>query len=161
MEIVAAAAAHAAAIADIYNEAVVNTVATFETEPRGEAQMAQWLAAHDSRHPVMVALDAGRVIGWASLSLWSDRGAYRDTGEISVYVRQGLRGRGTGRMLMEQVLAAGREAGLHTVLARIAGDNAASVRLHERAGFELVGVMREVGHKLGRWVDVRLMQLML
>ena len=161
MEIVAATAAHAAAIAAIYNEAVLHTVATFDTEPRSERQMVEWLAAHDSRHPVLVALDAGRVAGWASLSKWSDRGAYRDTAEDSLYVEAGLRGSGIGARLMGRLVAAGRDAGLHTVVARIAGDNVASVALHERAGFGLVGIMREVGYKLGGYVDVRLMQLML
>jgi phosphinothricin acetyltransferase len=161
MDIVAASPQHAAAIARIYNESVVASVATFDTEARSEAKTAEWLAAHDSRHPVLVALESARVVGWAALSRWSDRGAYGDTAEVSVYVEEGFRGRGVGRRLMERLIGAGRGAGLHTVIARIAGGNEASVRLHERAGFETVGTMREVGRKFGRYIDVLVMQLML
>ncbi len=161
MQIAPAASEHCAAIAEIYNDAVVSSTATFDTEPRTERQIVDWLALHDARHPVLVAVDGAAVVAWASLSRWSDRPAYDGTAEISIYVEQGRRGQGIGGRLMEQLLAAGREARLHTVLARIAGDNEPSVRLHERAGFRLVGTMSEVGYKFGRYIDVRLMQLLL
>jgi len=161
VEIARATAEHAAAIAAIYNQAIATTVATFDTEPRSEERTKQWLREHDVRHPVLVACDAGAVVGWASVSQWSDRGAYRDTAEISVYVDESRRGRGIGGSLMERVIAAGRDAGLHTILARIAGENEVSVHLHLKAGFGPVGTMKEVGHKFGRYVDVRLMQLLL
>ncbi len=161
MQIIPATTEHCAAIATIYNDAVVNSSATFDTEPRTERGIVEWLAAHDARHPVLVACDGGAVVAWASLSRWSDRPAYNGTAEISIYVEEGRRGQGIGGRLMERLMAAGREAGLHTILARIAGDNEPSVRLHERAGFRLVGTMKEVGHKFGRYIDVRLMQLLL
>ncbi len=160
MQIIPAAVEHCAAIAAIYNDAVLNSTATFDTEPRSDRQIAEWLAAHDTRHPVFVADDQG-VVGWASLSRWSERPAYHGTAEVSVYVDGGRRGQGIGGRLMARLVSAGRDAGLHTILARIAGDNEPSVRLHVRAGFLLVGTMKEVGHKLGRYIDVRLMQLLL
>ena len=147
-------------ILDIYNEAVLNTVATFDTEPRGVSQHKKWFEHHGERHPVLVADDDGIVTGWASLSAWSDRRAYDDTAEISLYVRSDRRGRGIGKALMRGVVETGRAQGLHTIIARIAGGNEVSIRLHRSAGFEHIGVMREVGLKFGRRIDVHMMQLL-
>ncbi|MCL4295304.1 MAG: GNAT family N-acetyltransferase [Anaerolineae bacterium] len=146
------------AITVIYNEAILTTVATFDTEPKSEADRAAWLAAHDSRHPVLVAEVDGQVVGWASLSKWSDRLAYADTAEISLYVRSSQRGQGIGKRLVEALVAEGEKAGLHTLIARIAAGNEVSVRLHQAAGFAPIGVMREVGRKFGRLLDIHLMQ---
>ena len=93
------------------------------------------------------------------LNTWSDRCAYKDTVEISVYIQDGFRGRGAGKELTMEVLQAGRKAGQHTVLARIESSNAASIHILEKFGFKHVGVMREVGFKLGRLLDVTVMQL--
>lgn len=151
----------AAAIADIYNDAVAHGVATFDTEPKSAEERQRWLAAHDETHPVLVAEDAGLVVAWASLTEWSDRPAYSGTAEVSLYVREGYRGRGIGREMLRAIIDAGRRAGLHTLIARITEGNAASVRLAEWGGFTHVGVMREVGRKFGKLLDVRLMQLIL
>lgn len=145
-------------MAAIYNDAVRTTTATFDTEPRAVAEQAGWLKRHGADHPVVVAETTRHVVGWASLSPWSDRRAYAKTVEISVYVHRDFRGRGIGRTLVREVLAAGASRGLHTVLARIAEGNPASLRLHRTAGFEPVGVMREVGFKFGRFLDVALLQ---
>src|SRR3954465_14725432 len=91
--------ADAAAIAVIYNEAILTTTATFDTEPKSVDERTQWLKSHDERHPVLVAVVDGRVVGWASLSSWSDRCAYADTAETSFYVHSTYRGRGIGRRL--------------------------------------------------------------
>ena len=145
-------------ITQIYNEAVQTTVATFDTEPKTLEEQEVWFANHGPRHPVLVA-ELDRVIsGWASISKWSDRLAYSDTGEISLYVKEEFRGRGIGRKLLEAVVAAGERVGLHTLIARIAGGNRVSIHLHESLRFEHVGIMREVGRKFGRLLDVYLMQ---
>src|SRR5581483_5967832 len=89
-----ATVADAAAIADIYNEAILTTTATFDTETKSEAERAQWLQSHDERHPVLVALLDGKVVCWASLTRWSERRAYDDTAETSFYVHSAFRGRG-------------------------------------------------------------------
>ena len=146
------------AITEIYNEAVASTTATFDTEPKTEAEQLTWFKSHDAKHPIMVAEEDGAVVGWAALSQWSDRQAYSDTAESSVYVKEALRGRGIGRKLKEAVLEEGRRAGLHTVLARVAEGNEISLHLNESLGFRHVGVMKEVGRKFGRLVDVYLMQ---
>ena len=127
-------------------------------EPKSLDDRRAWLAAHGPRHPVLVAERDGHVVGWASLSPWSPRGAYADTAEVSVYVAEAQRGRGVGRRLLEEVVEAGRRAGLHAVVAQIVGENAASIHLHEALGFERVGVLREVGRKFGRLLDVLIME---
>lgn len=146
------------AITVIYNEAILTTVATFDTEPKSEADRAAWFAAHGPRHSILVAEVNGQVVGWASLSKWSDRLAYADTAEISLYVQSSQRGQGIGKCLVEALVAEGEKAGLHTLIARIAAGNEVSVRLHEAAGFAPIGVMHEVGRKFGRLLDIHLMQ---
>lgn len=145
-------------ITEIYNEAILTTVATFDTQPKTDEEQASWFALHGTRYPILVAEDKGRVVGWASLSMWSDRCAYADTAENSVYVKEEHRGKGIGRKLLEALMKEGEAAGLHTVIARIAGGNEVSIRLHESFGFEHIGVMREVGRKFGRLIDVYMMQ---
>lgn len=147
-----------AAVTEIYNEAILNSVATFDTEPKTVEEQKPWFESHDSKHPVLVAEQDGVVVGWASLTKWSGRCAYSDTAELSIYVKEGHRGRGVGAELMKTILDEGRKAGLHTIIARIAGPNEASVRLHKSAGFKHIGTMREVGRKFGELLDVRLMQ---
>jgi L-amino acid N-acyltransferase YncA len=146
------------AITDIYNEAVLTTDATFDLEPKTEDEQRVWLSSHDQMHPVLVAEQDGAVIGWASLSQWSSRSAYASTAEISLYIKEEYRGKGAGKRLLKDIMREGDRVGLHTVLARITTGNTVSIRLHESAGFEHVGIMREVGEKFGRRLDVLLMQ---
>jgi L-amino acid N-acyltransferase YncA len=161
MTIRKAGVADQASILEIYNEAVLRTTATFDTEPRTFEQQTAWFSRHGKRHPVLVAEEGGEVVGWASLSAWSERRAYDDTAEISLYVRADRQGRGIGKALMKAIVEQGRSAKLHTLIARIAGENEASVRLHRSAGFLEIGVMREAGWKFGRRIDVLMMQMML
>src|SRR5512136_902684 len=84
------------AIAEIYNEAILTTTATFDTETKSVEERAQWLKSHDERHPVLVAVVDDRVVGWACLTRWSERRAYDDTAETSFYVHSTHRGRGIG-----------------------------------------------------------------
>lgn len=145
------------AITEIYNEAILKTTATFDTEPKSEAEQLEWFETHDSRHPILVAELDGAVVGWTSLSKWSDRCAYADTAEVSTYVKEGFRGKGFGRKLKEAIDAEAHRLGLHTVIARITEGNEVSIHLNEAFGFEHIGVMKEVGYKFGRWLDVHLM----
>jgi len=147
------------AIARIYNDAVRRTVATFDTSPRPVATQRRILQEHATQGlPLRVAVHAGRVIGWASLSRWSERRAYAGTAEVSVYVGARFRGRGVGHRLLSEVLRAAEQRGLHVLLARVADGNAVSLRLHRRLGFVRIGVMHEVGFKFGRYVDVVLLE---
>jgi len=147
------------AIVEIYNESVVSSTASFDTVPRTVEYYTAWFSAHDARHPVIVAEEDGAVAGWAALSAYSDRAAYDGTAEVSLYVRRPCWNRGIGRRLFSTIVDRGRDAGLHTVISRIAGGNDVSVALHTSLGFTTVGVMREVGNKFGRLLDVVIMQL--
>lgn len=145
-------------ITDIYNDAILKTVATFDTEPKTIDGQKQWFEEHGSRYPVLVAEKEKAIVGWASLSAWSDRCAYSDTVEISVYVKEGSRGKGIGKRLAKAILEKGKDAGLHTVFARIAEGNSASIHIFETFGFNHIGIMKEVGRKFGKLIDVYLMQ---
>ena len=145
-------------ITAIYNDAILKTVATFDTKPKTADEQVAWFEKHGPRHPILVAESGGTIAGWVSLSEWSDRRAYSDTAEVSLYVAEERRGKGIGRKLLEAALDEGREVGLHTIVSRIAGGNEASVRLHESFGFQRIGIMKEVGRKFGKLIDVYLMQ---
>jgi phosphinothricin acetyltransferase len=147
------------AITDIYNQAILNTTATFDTNTKTIDEQRAWFDKHGAEYPILVALEDNEIVGWASMSAWSDRCAYADTAEISLYVSEEHRGKGVGRKLSEAILKAGREAGLHTAIARIAGDNDISIRLAESLGFQHIGVMREVGRKFDKLLDVYMMQI--
>ena len=146
-------------ITAIYNDAIMKTVATFDTQLKTLDEQRLWFADHGSKYPLLVAESDGTVVGWAALSRWSDRCAYADTAEISVYVKELFRGKGFGRKLLDCILDTGRKSGLHTAIARITEGNDVSVHLHKAFGFESIGVMREVGRKFGKLLDVQLMQI--
>ena len=146
------------AITEIYNEVILTTDATFDTEPKSEDEQKVWFATHGPRNPVLVAELDGIVIGWASLSEWSPRRAYAATAEVSLYVKQEFRSRGIGRKLLDTIVLEGEKVGLHTIIARITTGNKESIHLHEQAGFQHVGIMREVGKKFDRLLDICLMQ---
>jgi phosphinothricin acetyltransferase len=146
------------AITGIYNEAILTTTATFDIEPKTTASQRKWFKAHGPKNPMLVAVEGGVVVGWASLSEYSARCAYSETAELSVYVKAKFRNQGIGRKLMEAVLDAGKKAGLHSVISRIAGGNDVSIHLHRQFDFADIGTMKEVGRKFGQLLDVELMQ---
>jgi len=149
------------AITEIYNEAVRTTTATFDLEPRSLADRRQWFAAHDARHPVLVAVAEKRVVGWACISAWSDKRGYDDTAELTFYVHSKFRGRGIGRALNDAVITAGRRLRFHALIARVASESSESLHLMEQAGFFRVGTLREVGRKFDRVLDVHILQKIL
>ena len=148
------------AITAIYNEAILTTAATFDTEPKTVIDRKKWFKAHGPRNPVIVAEIDGNVIGWASLSELSTRCAYADTVELSLYIKETFRNRGIGKLLMQAVLGEGKKAGLHTVISRITGGNDVSINLHHQFDFKDIGVMKEVGNKFGTLLDVYMLQKM-
>ena len=153
--------ADAEQIAAIYNEAVATTTATFDTALESDEHRRTWLAEHDAPQlPVLVAHQDDVVVGWAALSRYSERCAYSSTVEVSTYVAAGQARRGIGMRLTEAVLEAGAAAGAHAVIARICTENVGSLAMAERLGFEQVGVMREVGRKFERWLDVAILERM-
>jgi len=153
--------ADAPAIAEIYNEAILTTTATFDTEPKSVDERTKWLQSHDARHPILVAVVDSGVVGWASLTRWSERRAYDDTAETSFYVHSTHRGRGVGRKLKETIIEEARRLGYHTLIALVAEGSDESIHLNESAGFVHVGTLKEVGRKFDRLLDVHVMQKML
>ena len=152
----------AEAIRAIYNVEVSESTVTFDLVPRSLDEQVEWIDDHSGGHPAVVAVgDDGDVLGFGSLSPYRDRPAYKPTVEDSVYVRRDARGEGLGRVLLDELLRLGAAQGFHSVIARIVGGHATSIALHEACGFETVGTEREVGRKLGKWLDVLLMQRML
>jgi L-amino acid N-acyltransferase YncA len=156
-----AALTDAGAIAEIYNEAVLTTTSTFDIEAKSVEEREQWLQSHDSRHPVLVAVIGGRVVGWASLTRWSERTAYDDTAETSFYVHSKYRGRGIGRKLKQAIIEEARRLRYHTLIALVAEGADASIHLNESVGFVQVGTLKQVGHKFNRRLDVHILQKML
>jgi phosphinothricin acetyltransferase len=153
----------APAIMAIYNVEVENQVSTFDLVPRTLADQRDWLSQRSGAFSAVVATlpTTGEVVGFAALSAYKERAAYRTTVEDSVYVSRAHARLGIGRTLMNHLIDIARESGFHSMMARIEASGAASRSLHESCGFELVGIEREVGRKFNRWLDVAVMQLML
>jgi phosphinothricin acetyltransferase len=149
------------AILSIYNEAILTTTATFDTEPKDLADRERWLAGHSDRHPVLVAIVEGQVVGWSCLSPWSDRCADAGTAETTTYVAGNFRGRGIGRQLKAAILNEATRLGFHSLIARITEESHASLHLNLAFGFRHVGTLKEVGRKFGRLLDVHILQKML
>jgi phosphinothricin acetyltransferase len=144
----------AEAIRSIYNIEVTQSTVTFDLEPRTLEVQRDWLAARSGAHSAVVLEEAGQVIGFASLSPWKDRPAYRTSVEDSVYVHRDHQGKGVGRTLLTRLLEVANESGFHAVFGRIVGGHEASIALHQALGFEIIGVEKEVGRKFGKWLDV-------
>jgi phosphinothricin acetyltransferase len=157
--------ADATALMNIYNPEVIETTVSFDLVPRSLEEQEAWIRTHLDTHPCIVAVneedDLGeigargeRILGFALVSRFRSRPAYSTTVENSVYVHRKARGRGVGERLLRELIATADESGFHSLIARIVGENAGSIRLHEKCGFNLVGTEIEVGRKHGHWLDV-------
>ncbi len=156
-----ATAADAEAITAIYNQGVAEGLATFETEPRTAAEIAARLAERGERYPTVVVERAGRVVAWASAGPYRSRPCYDRTAEHSVYVDRAARRTGAGRAALEELCRASEAHGFDKLVSRIFPENTASLRLHERAGFRVVGVYRRHGRRAGQWRDCVIVERLL
>jgi phosphinothricin acetyltransferase len=162
VEIRRATVEDAEAIRAIYNVEVTRSTVTFDIIPRTSQEQVDWLVKRSGAYVVLVAEDDdGTILGFASLSPFRERPAYSTTVEDSVYVDRDQRGRGVARMLLEALVETATVHGFHAMIARIVGGHDASIALHEKVGFEVVGTEREVGRKQGRWLDVVVMERLL
>lgn len=154
---------HSDAILDILNDAIVNSTALYDYQPRSRESMKTWFEVKRAkRFPVIGAFDnAGRLLGFASYGTFRAFPAYKYTVEHSVYVQRDARGRGVGGALLREVIERARAQELHVLVGGIDRDNAVSIRLHEKLGFELSGTVRQAGFKFGRWLDLVFYQLIL
>lgn len=150
-------------ITTIYNDAVEQTTAIWNETTIDVENRRAWLAdRRKAGYPVLVAVsDEDTVLGYASFGDWRAWDGYRHTVEHSVYVRSDQRGAGIGKALMEALIGRARDIGKHVMVAGIEAGNTGSIRLHEKLGFEQVGLLRQVGTKFGRWLDLAFLQLTL
>lgn len=140
----------------IYNYEVVNSTSTFDLNPKTEAQWREWFFAHNKgNHPLIVAEIDGVVAGYASLSTYREKEAYKSTVELSVYVAVPFRRKGVATALMEEIIIiAKNDSTIHTVVSVITGENEESKKLHDKMGFNFCGTIREVGEKFGRYLSI-------
>jgi phosphinothricin acetyltransferase len=144
----------------IYNHAVEHTTAVFEYRPHTIDMRREWFRAKQAASlPVLVAGEAGAVRGFATYGPFRAWPAYKYSVEHSVYVDPAVHRQGIGSALVRAVLDEARARNLHVVMAGITSDNGVSLRLHERLGFKEVAHIPEVGFKFGRWLDLKLLQI--
>ena len=153
--------ADADAIAAIYSEGIVDRIATFETEPRSGETIATQLADKGDRFPTIVAERDGRIVAWASAGPYRSRPAYAGVAEHSVYVARAARGQGAGRAALAALCRAYAERGFWKLVSRIFPENVASLALHERCGFRVVGTYRRHGKLDGAWRDCVIVECLL
>lgn len=152
--------AHAAAILEILNDAIVTSTALYDYAPRPASAMATWFATKRAHgFPVVGAVDAdGTLLGFASWGSFRAFPAYKYTVEHSVYVHKDHRGLGLGSLLMRALIERAQAADLHALVGCIDASNAGSIRLHQQLGFVHTGTMPQIGFKFGGWLDVAFYQ---
>jgi len=154
---------HAQPILAIFNDAIANSTVVYEYKPRTMDTMASWFEAKlKGGYPVIgLESEAGEFIGFASYGTFRAFPGYKYTVEHSVYVDARFRGRGFGKILMKEIIAAAQGQSYHTLVGVIDSSNLVSVRLHEALGFACCGTIRQAGFKFGQWLDVLFYQLIL
>lgn len=148
------------AILDIYNDAILNTTAVYDYKPHTLNMRKHWFETKKEQgFPVFVAEENNEVLGFSSIGPFRAWAAYKYAVENSIYVKDGQRGKGIGKLLMQPLIGAAKELKLHTIIAGIDADNKLSIEFHKQFGFEQVGYFKEVGWKFDRWLDLVFMQL--
>ncbi len=148
----------AEAIRAIYNPEVLESTVTFDLVPRSLEDQQAWIDAHSGTYPAIVAVEDDDVAGFGSLTAYKERPAYRTSVEDSVYVNRAFQGRGVGHLILNSLVGLAADHGFHAMFARIVGGHEASISLHRKNGFEIIGIEKEVGRKFGQWLDVAVMQ---
>lgn len=146
----------------IYNDAILNTTAVYEYEPHTLEMRKQWFETKQQQgFPVFVAEENNEVLGFSSIGPFRAWAAYKHSVENSVYVKDGQRGKGIGKLLMQPLIDAAKELNMHTIIAGIDADNKLSIQFHQHFGFEQVAHFKQVGWKFDRWLDLVFMQLII
>ncbi len=155
--------AYAGEILAILNEAILNSTAIDDYKPRTLEMIQSWFEAKQrGKYPVIGAIgEHGELLGFASYGSFRSWPAYKYTVEHSVYVAGEHRGQGLGRTLLQEAISSARAQNMHVMIGGIDSQNAVSIRLHERLGFEHAGTIRQAGYKFGRWLDLAFYQLIL
>jgi phosphinothricin acetyltransferase len=159
MDIRDASEADLAGLTAIYNEVIATSTAIYAEEPVALAERRLWWQARRAQgYPVLVAQAADGLAGFASFGDFRSPPGYRFTVEHTVHVRAGMRGRGIGGALVQALLARAAALGKHVMIAGVDAGNGAAIHFHERLGFERSGLLREVGYKFGRRLDLVFLQ---
>lgn len=146
----------------IYNDIIRDTTAVFEYNPHTMAMRQAWFASKKKEgYPVFIAEENEKILGFSSFGPFRAWPAYKYSVENSVYVANGYRGRGIGKLLIPPLINAAIQRDMHVMVASIEATNASSLRLHESFGFEEVAHFKQVGYKFGRWLDLKFLQLTL
>lgn len=149
-------------ILEIVNDAILNTTAIYDYDLRTlEEQMEWFLLKEKNNFPVFVAELNNEIVGFGTYDSFRSKVGYRFTVEHSVYVKEGFAGKGIGKLLLEQLITTAKSENYHVMIGVIDATNENSIRFHEKFGFESIGILKEVGFKFNRWLDVNLMQLKL
>jgi L-amino acid N-acyltransferase len=149
------------AINDIYNYYVASSTCTYQTNLETMEERNAWFNEHDKDYPIIVAENNEIVIGWASISRFKKREAYKPTIESSIYVRHDRLFKGIGAILLREIIKIAKEIGYHSIIAGISDDQEVSILLHEKHGFTKVAHLKEVGYKFNKRLDVVYYQLLL
>lgn len=151
------------AILAIVNEAILNTTAIYDYDVRTLNDQIDWFKEKEVHgFPILVAVDENEtVLGFGTYGNFRVKIGYQFTVEHSVYVKEGLSGRGIGKQILSELIERAKKQKLHTMIGLIDAENTGSIVFHERFGFEKSGILREAGYKFGKWLDVQLMQLIL
>ncbi|MBP6872514.1 MAG: N-acetyltransferase [Bacteroidales bacterium] len=143
-----------AVIKGIYDYYILNSTSTYYTELISIDELKQFIPLNSQRYKSYMIEAGGECCGFCYLSQYKKRQAYDRTAEISLYLKNGYTGRGIGRIALEYLEGIAREKGIHVLLAIISGDNIASIKLFERAGYEKCGHLKQIGEKFHRVLDV-------
>jgi L-amino acid N-acyltransferase YncA len=154
---------HTAPILAIFNEAIANSTALYDYQPRNAEWMVGWFAAKTrGRYPVIgLESEAGELLGFATFGMFRERPAYKYTVEHSIYLDARFRGQGHGRVLLEALINAAVDQDYHVMVGGVDASNAVSMRFHERMGFTHCGTIAQAGFKFGRWLDLAFYQKIL
>ena len=148
------------ALMDIYNDAILHTTATFDTEIKDMENRCAWFEEHTGCYVIYVYEKDGVIAGYASLSRYRDRRAFDPAVEISIYIHEDYRGCGIGRKLMEETLAYAEHCPeIGTVISLITSENEVSIHLHEAFGFAYCGQIRNAGVKFGKTLSLNAYQI--
>lgn len=149
-------------IAAIFNDAIQTSMAVWKEHPVSVQDRENWMAARlDVGHPVLIAEDAGQVLGYASYAQLSSNEGYRFCVENSIYVHPDTKGKGIGRAMLAALIDTARNQGMHSMVSDMDAENDGSRILHEKFGFQQVGLIKQAGFKKGEWRDLLILQLML
>ena len=154
---------HAGAILGILNEAILSSTALYDYKPRPLQSMGTWFETKANGQFPVIGLEDGNgvLLAFGSYGTFRAFPAYKYTVEHSVYVHKDHRGKGLGRVVMQELIETARRQGIHSMIGGIDAANAGSIALHERLGFRHVGTLPQVGFKFGRWLDLAFYQLLL